>query len=82
MHQLESTGYISANFAWMLRLNKKYLTRSSRLSQSEKVLGWDYLSVIKLFVDKHNGKIECISALGEGTEFVIQIPLKQVIQSN
>jgi len=36
----------------------------------------------QIIVDKHNGKIECISALGEGTEFVIQIPLKQVIQSN
>lgn len=31
----------------------------------------------QIIVDKHNGKIECISAPGKGTEFVILIPLRQ-----
>ncbi len=31
----------------------------------------------QIIVDKHRGKIECISAPGEGTEFVIEIPIKQ-----
>ncbi len=30
-----------------------------------------------LVVDKHNGQLECFSALGQGTEFLIKIPLKQ-----
>jgi len=31
----------------------------------------------QIVVDKHKGKIECISALGKGTEFIIQIPSQQ-----
>ncbi|BBD58244.1 integral membrane sensor signal transduction histidine kinase [Nostoc sp. HK-01] len=31
----------------------------------------------QIIVDKHHGKINCISSLGEGTEFVIEIPIKQ-----
>ncbi|AFZ56044.1 AAA family ATPase [Anabaena cylindrica FACHB-243] len=31
----------------------------------------------QIIVDKHHGKIECISELGEGAEFVIEIPLLQ-----
>ncbi len=31
----------------------------------------------QIIVDKHNGKIECISAPRIGTEFVIKIPLRQ-----
>ncbi len=31
----------------------------------------------QIIVDKHKGKINCISAPGEGTEFVIEIPIKQ-----
>ncbi|MEH2118473.1 sensor histidine kinase [Nostoc sp.] len=31
----------------------------------------------KIIVDKHKGKINCISAPGKGTEFVIEIPIKQ-----
>ncbi|MBD2602962.1 HAMP domain-containing histidine kinase [Scytonema hofmannii FACHB-248] len=31
----------------------------------------------QIIVDKHRGKIKCISAPGEGTEFVIEIPIKQ-----
>lgn len=29
----------------------------------------------QIVVDKHGGRLECISAIGEGTEFVIEIPL-------
>ena len=29
----------------------------------------------EIITEKHGGKIECISSLGEGTEFIIQIPL-------
>ncbi|MGM3309390.1 ATP-binding sensor histidine kinase [Anabaena sp. WFMT] len=35
----------------------------------------------QIIVDKHHGKIECISAPGEGAEFVIEIPLLQQKQS-
>ncbi|WP_416212123.1 sensor histidine kinase [Nostoc sp. ChiVER01] len=31
----------------------------------------------QIIVDKHKGKIECISAPGKGTEFLIEIPIKQ-----
>ncbi|MDP8935620.1 MAG: hypothetical protein M3N42_16145 [Cyanobacteriota bacterium] len=26
-------------------------------------------------MDKHGGRLECISAIGEGTELVIEIPI-------
>ncbi|MEP6490387.1 ATP-binding protein [Microcoleus vaginatus GB2-A3] len=29
----------------------------------------------QIVVDKHGGRLECISAMGEGTEFVIEIPI-------
>ncbi|WP_392534125.1 sensor histidine kinase [Nostoc sp. C117] len=31
----------------------------------------------QIIVDKHKGKIQCISEPGKGTEFVIEIPIKQ-----
>ncbi len=31
----------------------------------------------QLIVEKHGGKLNCFSTLGKGTEFVIQIPVKQ-----
>ena len=31
----------------------------------------------QIIVEKHQGKIECISSPGKGTEFVIEIPIKQ-----
>ena len=31
----------------------------------------------QIITEKHGGKLECSSILGEGTEFVIQIPIKQ-----
>ncbi|MEH2336497.1 sensor histidine kinase [Nostoc sp.] len=31
----------------------------------------------QIIADKHKGKIKCISAPGKGTEFVIEIPMKQ-----
>jgi signal transduction histidine kinase len=30
----------------------------------------------QIITEKHNGKLECFSTLGEGTEFVIQIPMR------
>ncbi len=36
----------------------------------------------QLIVEKHKGKIKCISAPGKGTEFLIEIPLKQRQQAN
>ena len=31
----------------------------------------------KIIVEKHNGKLQCISEPGQGAEFIIAIPLKQ-----
>ncbi|BAY75433.1 integral membrane sensor signal transduction histidine kinase [Nostoc linckia NIES-25] len=31
----------------------------------------------QIIIDKHNGKLNCFSSLGEGTKFVIQIPVTQ-----
>jgi signal transduction histidine kinase len=31
----------------------------------------------QIIVEKHNGKIECISAPEQGTEFIIKIPIRQ-----
>jgi len=36
----------------------------------------------QIVVNKHNGKIECISVPGKGAEFVIQIPLLQKVNHN
>ena len=30
----------------------------------------------QIVVEKHGGKLDCISAPGEGTEFIIEIPVK------
>jgi signal transduction histidine kinase len=31
----------------------------------------------QIVVDRHNGKLSCNSTLGEGAEFVIEIPIRQ-----
>ncbi|HEY9608267.1 sensor histidine kinase, partial [Allocoleopsis sp.] len=31
----------------------------------------------QIVVEKHNGQLKCISAPGEGTEFLIEIPIRQ-----
>ncbi|NES86261.1 MAG: two-component sensor histidine kinase, partial [Moorea sp. SIO2B7] len=33
-----------------------------------------------IVVEKHGGKLQCISAPGEGAEFIIEIPIQQVNQ--
>jgi two-component system, NtrC family, sensor kinase len=33
----------------------------------------------QLITEKHSGKIECHSSVGQGTEFVIQIPIRQTV---
>jgi len=35
----------------------------------------------QIVVDKHHGTLDCISTPGEGTEFVISLPLRQSKQS-
>ncbi|MDJ0695188.1 ATP-binding protein [Mastigocoleus sp. MO_188.B34] len=35
----------------------------------------------QIIVEKHNGKLECLSRLGEGTEFIIKIPITQITTS-
>jgi signal transduction histidine kinase len=32
----------------------------------------------QIVVEKHKGQLQCLSELGQGTEFVIQIPLRQL----
>ncbi|OKH54706.1 hypothetical protein NIES2101_05920 [Calothrix sp. HK-06] len=33
----------------------------------------------QIITDKHHGKLECFSVLGQGTEFCIQIPIQQIV---
>ena len=33
----------------------------------------------QIITEKHGGKIKCFSMFGQGTEFVIQIPIRQQI---
>jgi signal transduction histidine kinase len=33
----------------------------------------------QIITEKHGGKLECVSILGKGTEFVIQVPVKQQV---
>jgi two-component system NtrC family sensor kinase len=33
----------------------------------------------QIIVEKHHGKIECSSSLGQGTEFVVKIPVQQAV---
>jgi two-component system, NtrC family, sensor kinase len=35
----------------------------------------------EIVVKKHKGYINCISVLGEGTEFIVEIPVKQVLRA-
>ena len=35
----------------------------------------------QIITEKHGGKLECFSTLGVGTEFIIQIPVKQRVQN-
>ncbi|KST68536.1 sensor histidine kinase [Mastigocoleus testarum] len=35
----------------------------------------------QIIVEKHHGKLECLSRLGEGTDFIIKIPITQVTTS-
>jgi two-component system, NtrC family, sensor kinase len=35
----------------------------------------------QIVVEKHRGKLTCFSTLGKGTEFIIDIPLKQEIHT-
>jgi signal transduction histidine kinase len=34
----------------------------------------------QIVVDKHGGQMQCISAPGQGTEFIIAIPIRQDLQ--
>jgi signal transduction histidine kinase len=33
----------------------------------------------QIVVKKHGGSLRCVSAPGEGTEFIIEIPLRQIL---
>ena len=33
----------------------------------------------QIITEKHGGKLECFSSFGEGTEFIIQIPIRQTV---
>lgn len=33
----------------------------------------------QIITEKHGGKLECSSTIGVGTEFIIQIPVKQLV---
>lgn len=32
----------------------------------------------QIVIEQHRGKLDCVSIPGEGTEFIIQIPVQQV----
>lgn len=38
------------------------------------------LSISHKVVKEHNGKLSCISALGQGAEFIIELPIEQISQ--
>ncbi|WP_425526038.1 ATP-binding protein [Halotia branconii] len=48
--------------------NKLYISKGTGLG-----LSISY----KIFTEKHQGKLQCVSSLGEGTEFIITILLYQ-----
>jgi signal transduction histidine kinase len=35
----------------------------------------------QIITEKHRGKLECFSTLGKGTEFIIQVPMRQQVCS-
>ncbi|MEH2374506.1 MAG: HAMP domain-containing sensor histidine kinase [Nostoc sp.] len=35
----------------------------------------------QIITEKHGGKLECFSTLGEGSEFVIQLPTQQQVST-
>jgi two-component system, NtrC family, sensor kinase len=39
------------------------------------------LSISTQIVDKHGGTLTCLSTLGHGTEFIVQLPIQQLSQS-
>lgn len=43
--------------------------------------GLGLFSSYQIIVDKHKGQLKCISAPGEGTEFLICIPLRQTVSN-
>ncbi|XZN93689.1 MAG: sensor histidine kinase [Microcoleus sp.] len=34
----------------------------------------------QIITEKHGGKLKCFSAIGKGTEFIIQIPIRQQVR--
>lgn len=33
----------------------------------------------QIIIEKHNGKLECFSTPGQGTEMIIQVPIQQQV---
>ena len=54
---------------------RTYTVSSARTPESGKSGSGLGLSIAKAIIEKHNGRIECKSVLGEGTEFIISLPL-------
>ncbi len=54
---------------------RTYMVSNARTPESGKNGSGLGLSIAKTIVEKHNGTIECKSIVGEGTEFVISLPV-------
>ena len=58
------------------RLFEKFYRSSDRLAKKERGTGLG-LAIVKSIAERHGGRVEVESRLGEGSNFCLEIPLRQ-----